>query len=98
MRKVTCIENSLSLDTETTGTEPMDGRISRNELFSIAENEAFYVPVPSDQDEAVKNRKCSSVRSSKMRIRLKVGQNIKYDMIVLSKLWRNSEKVHFSIR
>ena len=41
----------LSLDTETTGTEPMDAELV-GMSFSIAENEAFYVPVPSDRDEA----------------------------------------------
>ena len=50
--------------------------------FSIAENEAFYVPVPSDQDKALKIvnefRPVFENENS-----LKVGQNIKYDMIVL---------------
>ena len=50
--------------------------------FSIAENEAFYVPVPSDRDEALKIvnefRPVFENENS-----LKVGQNIKYDMIVL---------------
>ena len=71
----------LSLDTETTGTEPMDAELV-GMSFSIAENEAFYVPVPSDQDEALKIvnefRPVFENESS-----LKVGQNIKYDMIVL---------------
>ena len=71
----------LSLDTETTGTEPMDAELV-GMSFSIAENEAFYVPVPSDQDEALKIvnefRPVFENENS-----LKVGQNIKYDMIVL---------------
>ena len=50
--------------------------------FSIAENEAFYVPVPANQEEALKIvnefRPVFENESS-----LKVGQNIKYDMIVL---------------
>ena len=50
--------------------------------FSIAENEAFYVPVPADQEEALKIvnefRPVFENENS-----LKVGQNIKYDMIVL---------------
>lgn len=50
--------------------------------FSIAENEAFYVPVPSDRDEALKIVKefCPVFENENS---LKVGQNIKYDMIVL---------------
>ena len=71
----------LSLDTETTGTEPMDAELV-GMSFSIAENEAFYVPVPSDQDEALKIvnefRPVFENENS-----LKVGQNIKYDMSVL---------------
>ena len=71
----------LSIDTETTGTEPMDAELV-GMSFSIAENEAFYVPVPSDQDEALKIvnefRPVFENENS-----LKVGQNIKYDMIVL---------------
>ena len=71
----------LSLDTETTGTEPMDAELV-GMSFSIAENEAFYVPVPADQEEALKIvnefRPVFENENS-----LKVGQNIKYDMIVL---------------
>jgi DNA polymerase-1 len=71
----------LSLDTETTGTEPMDAELV-GMSFSIAENEAFYVPVPAEQEEALKIvnefRPVFENENS-----LKVGQNIKYDMIVL---------------
>ena len=71
----------LSLDTETTGTEAMDAELV-GMSFSIAENEAFYVPVPADQEEALKIvnefRPVFENENS-----LKVGQNIKYDMIVL---------------
>ena len=50
--------------------------------FSIAENEAFYVPVPSERSEALKivNEFRPVFENEKS---LKVGQNIKYDMIVL---------------
>ena len=71
----------LSLDTETTGTEPMDAELV-GMSFSIAENEAFYIPVPAGQEEALKIvnefRPVFENENS-----LKVGQNIKYDMIVL---------------
>ena len=71
----------LSLDTETTGTEPMDAELV-GMSFSIAENEAFYVPVPAGQEEELKIvnefRPVFENENS-----LKVGQNIKYDMIVL---------------
>ncbi|WP_420187600.1 DNA polymerase I [Bacteroides pyogenes] len=72
---------NLSLDTETTGTEPMEAELV-GMSFSIAENEAFYVPVPPDREEAVKIvaqfRPVFENEDS-----LKIGQNIKYDMIVL---------------
>lgn len=71
----------LSLDTETTGTEPMEAELV-GMSFSIAENEAFYVPVPPDRKEAAKIvaqfRPVFENEDS-----LKIGQNIKYDMIVL---------------
>ena len=71
----------LSLDTETTGTEPMEAELV-GMSFSIAENEAFYVPVPSERSEALKivNEFRPVFENEKS---LKVGQNIKYDMIVL---------------
>ena len=71
----------LSLDTETTGTEPMDAELV-GMSFSIAENEAFYVPVPPEREEALKivNQFRPLFENEKS---LKVGQNIKYDMIVL---------------
>lgn len=71
----------LSLDTETTGTEPMEAELV-GMSFSITENEAFYVPVPSERSEALKivNEFRPVFENEKS---LKVGQNIKYDMIVL---------------
>lgn len=71
----------LSIDTETTSTEPMEARLV-GASFSDAEHRAWYVPFPPDKKEADKiagllrplyeNEHC-----------LKVGQNIKYDIIVL---------------
>ena len=71
----------LSLDTETTGTEPMDAELV-GMSFSITENQAFYVPVPDNREEALKIvNKFRPVFENENS--LKVGQNIKYDMIVL---------------
>lgn len=51
--------------------------------FSYAENQAFYVPVPKDREEAQKIvNKFKPVFENEKTI--KVGQNIKYDMLVLS--------------
>jgi DNA polymerase-1 len=71
----------LALDTETTGTDPMDAELV-GMSFSIAENQAFYIPVPAGREEATKIvREFESVFKNDKS--LKVGQNIKYDMLVL---------------
>lgn len=71
----------LALDTETTGTDPMDAELV-GMSFSIAENQAFYIPVPTGREEATKIvREFESVFKNEKS--LKVGQNIKYDMLVL---------------
>ena len=71
----------LALDTETTGTEPMEAELV-GMSFSFAENQGFYVPVPAEREEALKivNEFREVFENEKS---LKVGQNIKYDMIVL---------------
>ena len=71
----------LSIDTETTGTEPMEAELV-GMSFSDAENRAWYVPVPTDREEALKivNELRPLYENPKS---MKVGQNIKYDMIVL---------------
>jgi len=71
----------LSLDTETTGTDPM-GCDLVGMSFSYKENQAFYVPIPSHLDEALKivNEFRPVFENPKS---MKVGQNIKYDMMVL---------------
>ncbi|MBW9278667.1 DNA polymerase I [Bacteroides fragilis] len=71
----------LALDTETTGTDPMDAELV-GMSFSIIENQAFYVPVPAEREEAIKIvREFEPVFKNEKS--LKVGQNIKYDMLVL---------------
>ena len=72
----------LSLDTETTGTDPIRAELV-GMSFSYAENQAFYVPVPADRTEAQRIvDKFKPVFENKET--LKVGQNIKYDMLVLA--------------
>ncbi len=71
----------LALDTETTGTDPMEAELV-GMSFSFAENQGFYIPIPADREEALKivNEFKEVFENEKT---LKVGQNIKYDMIVL---------------
>ena len=72
----------FSLDTETTGTDPISAELV-GMSFSYAENQAFYVPVPAERSEALKivNEFKELLENEKT---MKVGQNIKYDMLVLS--------------
>ena len=71
----------FALDTETTGTEPMEAELV-GMSFSDAENRAYYVSVPSNYDEAVKLvQTFKPVFENEASV--KVGQNIKYDMIML---------------
>lgn len=71
----------LSLDTETTSTHPIDAELV-GLSFSVKENEAFYVAIPANREEALKLVNIfKPVYENKET--LKVGQNIKYDMEVL---------------
>lgn len=73
----------LSLDTETTSLSPIDAELV-GLSFSVKENEAFYVPVPANQDEARKIVELLRPVYENEKI-LKVGQNLKYDYEVLMK-------------
>ena len=71
----------VSLDTETTSTHPIDAELV-GLSFSVKENEAFYVAIPANREQALKlvNIFKPIYESDKI---LKVGQNIKYDKEVL---------------
>ena len=72
---------TFSLDTETTGTDPITAKLV-GMSFSNRENEAYYVPVPAKDEEArrIVNKFKSLLENENYT---KVGQNIKYDMMVL---------------
>lgn len=73
----------FSLDTETTGTDPITAELV-GMSFSYAENQAVYVPVPAERSEALKIiNEFKEVLANKQT--LKIGQNIKYDMMVLAR-------------
>lgn len=73
----------FSLDTETTGTDPITAELV-GMSFSYAENQAVYVPVPAERSEALKIiNEFKEVLENKQT--LKIGQNIKYDMMVLAR-------------
>lgn len=71
----------LSLDTETTSTNPIDAELV-GLSFAVKENEAWYVPVPANRKEALKIVSIFKSLYEDPKI-LKVGQNIKYDYEVL---------------
>ena len=71
----------LSIDTETTSTEPMEAELV-GASFSDAENRAWYVPIPADRNQALATVNLLRPLYENEHS-LKVGQNIKYDMIVL---------------
>lgn len=71
----------LSLDTETTSTSTIDAELV-GLSFSVQENEAFYVPIAEDRNEAQKTVDIFKPLYENDEI-LKVGQNIKYDLEVL---------------
>jgi len=73
----------LSLDTETTSTNPIDAELV-GLSFSVEESKAFYVPVPADRDEAQKIVDIFKTVYENPAI-LKVGQNLKYDLEVLAR-------------
>ena len=72
----------ISLDTETTSTHPIDAELV-GLSFSVKENEAFYVAIPSNREQALKLVNIFKPIYESAEI-MKVGQNIKYDMEVLS--------------
>lgn len=73
----------LSLDTETTSTNAMEAELV-GLSFSVAPHQAFYVPIPADREQAIKIVNLFKPAYENETI-LKIGQNIKYDMEVLSR-------------
>ena len=71
----------LVLDTETTSTNPIDAELV-GLSFAVKENEAFYVAIPSNRQEAEKFVNIFKPLYESPKI-LKIGQNIKYDLEVL---------------
>jgi len=76
-------QDFFAFDTETDGIDPLRSQLV-GFSFAIKENEAWYVPVPPNKDEAINilNRFSSPLQNKKIQ---KIGQNIKYDILVLRK-------------
>ncbi len=76
-------QDAFAFDTETDGIDPLRaGLVGMS--FAIKEKEAWYVPVPADREEATRivNRFAPALRYAKS---VKIGQNIKFDILVLRK-------------
>lgn len=76
-------QDFFAFDTETDGIDPLTaGLVGMS--FAVKENEAWYVPVPADKEEATKVVAHFSPALQNRKSQ-KIGQNIKFDMIVLRK-------------
>ena len=74
-------QNEICFDTETTGIDANDAELV-GLSFAIVPGEAFYIPIPADQEKAKKIlAQFESLFSDPSKTW--IGQNIKYDMLVL---------------
>ena len=71
----------LVLDTETTSTSAIDAELV-GLSFSVKEHEAYYVPIPTNREEALRIINIFKPLYEDVKI-LKIGQNLKYDLEVL---------------
>ena len=80
LQKLASVE-AFAFDTETTGTDAIVAELV-GMSFAITEGEAFYVPVPSVREEAqaIVEAFRAVLEDEKS---LKIGQNIKYDYLVM---------------
>lgn len=82
VKKISALD-FCSFDTETTGLDPISSELV-GMSFSFKESEAYYVPVPQNFSEAKKMLNLFRGFFENENI-LKIGQNIKYDIVVLKK-------------
>ena len=74
-------QKMFCFDTETTSVEAVNAQLV-GLSFSMRSHEAFYVPIPENQEEA--KRIVSKFRSVFEDVSIeKTGQNLKYDILVL---------------
>jgi DNA polymerase-1 len=75
------LQNEFCFDTETTSVDAVDAEIV-GLSFAYRAGEAYYVPVPQNQDEAQKILEEFRQVFENEAI-MKIGQNIKYDLMIL---------------
>lgn len=83
----------ISFDTETTGIDANKAELV-GFSFSVKAHEGFYVPIPKDQNEAKQlvNEFKTVLENPTIK---KVGQNIKYDLILLKWYGIEAKGVYF---
>ena len=85
LAKVLCNKELFAIDTETTSKDPINASLV-GISFSFRENQSFYIPI-GHQDETKQPDKEEILRIFKPVLEnpdiKKIGQNIKYDYIVL---------------
>ena len=74
-------KKNLSLDTETSSTNAIEAELV-GLSFAVTENEAYYVAIPANRQEALEYVDIFKPLYEDPEI-LKIGQNIKYDYMVL---------------
>lgn len=74
-------KKNLSLDTETTSTNAIEAELV-GLSFAVTENESYYVAIPANRQEALEYVDIFKPLYEDPEI-LKIGQNIKYDYMVL---------------
>lgn len=75
-------QDFFSFDTETTGLDAIEAELV-GMSFSWKKNEAYYLPIPPGEAGFKKVQPLKSILE-KTSV-LKIGQNLKYDMVVLKK-------------
>ncbi len=81
--KLLSIQTAFAFDTETEGLDPLNAPLV-GMSFAIQEHEAWYVPVPAEKEAAMKSLVRFKVVLEDKKI-LKIGQNIKFDILALRK-------------
>lgn len=74
-------QKEIALDTETSSLDAMEAEIV-GISFSYKKHEAFYIPFPTDQVETKKRLELLQPIFTN-EASLKIGQNIKYDLLIL---------------
>lgn len=92
LAKILNATKAFSFDTETTGVDANEAELV-GMAFSTEAHKAYYVPVPADEEEAKKRVEIFRAPLENPDI-IKIGQNIKYDLLIMK--WAGIElKGHY---